>query len=191
MTIRTRTLTLFALVGVGLALASAAWAQTQAQTQPQTQTLKLAVINSQKAFETSAEGKRAAGQFQAREDQIKSNLARLDNELQTLETKLNTQRLTLSNEALLELQADIDRKTTDRKRAEEDSTKDYQQFQYNVIQKIRNEMIIIINQLSQERGFSLVLDVAASGIVYYDQAVDITDEVVRRYDASKAAAPGK
>jgi outer membrane protein len=180
MTIRLRTLAVLALVGAGFVLTAAAWAQTP--------NIKIAVINSQKAFETSSEGKRAATQFQAREDRIKSDLARLDNDLRTLETKLNTQRLTLSNEAMLQLQGDIDRKTTERKRTEEDSTKDYQQLQYNLIQKIRSDMIVIINQIAQERGYDLVLDVAASGIVYFNQTIEITDEVVRRYDAANAAA---
>jgi Skp family chaperone for outer membrane proteins len=152
------------------------------------QASKLGIINSQLAFQNSAEGKKAAAQFQAREDKIKSDLARLDNDLRALETRLNTQRMTLSNEAILQLQGDIDRKTTDRKRTEEDAGKDMQQLQYNLIQKIRNEMIVIINQLAAERGYELVLDVAASGVVYFNQAIDITDEVVRRYDASKAAA---
>ena len=158
------------------------------------QTSKLGVINSQVAFQNSAEGKRAATQFQAREDKVKADLARLDNDLRALETRLNTQRMTLSNEALLQLQGDIERKTTERKRTEEDAGKDMQQLQMNLIQKIRNEMIVIINQLAVERGFDLVLDVAASGIVYFNQGIDITDEVVRRYDATKtapAAAPAK
>ncbi|MBN2206369.1 MAG: OmpH family outer membrane protein [Candidatus Aminicenantes bacterium] len=156
------------------------------------QTPKLAVINSQLAFQNSAEGKRAATQFQAREDKIKSDLARLDNEIRGLESRLTTQRMTLSNEALLQLQGDIERKTTDRKRTEEDAARDMQQLQMNLIQKIRNEMITIINQLAAERGYDIVLDVAASGIVYHSQPIDITDEIVRRYDASKASgAPAK
>lgn len=176
-----RTLVLLALAGAGLVLTATAWAQTS----------KIAVINSPSAFQNSVEGKRAASQFQAREDKIKGDLARIDNDLRALETRLNTQRMTLTNEAVGQLQADIDRKTTERKRTEEDATRDYQQFQMNIMQKIRNEMIVIVTQIAQERGFDVVLDVAASGIVYFNPTIDITDEVVRRYDASKAAPPAK
>lgn len=178
---QTRTLTLLALAGSTFVLTAAAWAQTS----------KIAVINSPAAFQTSVEGKRAASQFQTREDKIKGDLARIDNELRALETRLSTQRLTLTNEAVVQLQGDFDRKTTERKRTEEDATRDYQQFQMNVMQKIRNEMIAIVSQIAQERGFDAVLDVAASGIVYFNQTIDITGEVVRRYDASKAAPPLK
>ncbi|MCJ7589228.1 MAG: OmpH family outer membrane protein [Candidatus Aminicenantes bacterium] len=181
MTRQTRTLTLLALAGSTFVLTATAWAQTS----------KIAVINSPAAFQTSVEGKRAASQFQTREDKIKGDLARIDNELRALETRLSTQRLTLTNEAVVQLQADFDRKTTERKRTEEDATRDYQQFQMNVMQKIRSDMIAIVSQIAQERGFDAVLDVAASGIVYFNQTIDITGEVVRRYDASKAASPQK
>lgn len=167
------------LAAAGLLLSASAWAQTS----------KLAVINSSLAFQNSVEGKRVAAQFQSREDKIKSDLARLDNELRTLESRLNTQQMTLSNEAALQLKGDIDRKTTERKRTEEDANREMTQLQQNVVFRIRNEMIVIINQMAAERGYELVLDVAASGIVYFSQAIDITDEVVRRYDASKAAEP--
>ena len=50
-------------------------------------------------------------------------------------------------------------------------------------------MVTIIQALRKERGFDVVLDLGTAGIVDYDQALDITAEVVRRYDASKAAAP--
>ena len=150
---------------------------------------KIAVINSQMAFETSVEGKKALSQMQERENKIKSELQKQDDAIRLLENKLTTGRLTMTNEALMGIQAEIEQKTTQRKRYEEDQTRDGNQFANNIIQKIRGEMVAIIEGLAKERGYDLVLDMVTSGVVTSNPTIDITTEVVRRYDQSKSATP--
>lgn len=150
---------------------------------------KVAVINSQQAFETSAEGKKALTQMQDRENKIKADIQKLDDAIRLLENKLTTGRLTMTNEALAGIQADIDKKQTERKRYEEDATRDGNQFANNLIAKIRGEMVAIIEGLAKEKGYDLVLDMVTSGVVTSSPTIDVTSEVVRRYDQSKLAAP--
>jgi outer membrane protein len=163
-----------------LVIAAASYAQ---------QATKIAIINSQKAFEVSVEGKKIMGQMQDRENKVKSDLQKLDDAIRLLDNKLSTGRLTMTQDALMAIQADIDKKTTERKRYEEDATRDAQQFSASLIQRIRGEMVTIIENLAKERGYELVLDLGTSGVVTFDPTIDVTDEVVRRYDQSKAATP--
>jgi outer membrane protein len=168
------------IIGFILAPAVAAYAQ---------QTVKIGIINSARAFELSTEGKKAVAQFQERDTKIKGDIQRLEDSIRALENRLSTGRLTMTQEALIATQADIDKKTTERKRYEEDATRDFQQFQANIVQRIRSEMVTIIQQLRKEKGYDLVLDLQGSGVVDFEPSIDITDEVVRRYDAAKAGAP--
>ena len=163
-----------------LVIAGAAYAQ---------QVTKVAIINSQKAFETSAEGKKALAQMQDRDTKIKNDIQKLDDAIRLLENKLSTGRLTMTPEALAGIQSDIEKKSTERKRYEEDATRDGQAFANNLIAKIRAEMVTIIENLAKERGLDLILDAMSSGVVTASPTIDITDEVVRRYDQSKAATP--
>src|SRR5512143_2291127 len=71
---------------------------------------KIGIINSQKAFETSIEGKKALAQLQELDSRIKGNLAKQDDAIRLLENRMNTGRLTMTPEALMALQADIDKK---------------------------------------------------------------------------------
>jgi outer membrane protein len=174
--------TLIAVLVAGLGFAAAAQAQ---------QPVKIGVINSQQAFLNSAEGKKAQSQVQDQDTKLKTDLSRLDAEIKSLESRLASQRMTLSNEAALQLQSDLDKKTTARKRREEDGAREGQQIQLAFIQRIRGEMVGIIEGLAKEKGLDLILDLAESGTVYFNPTIDITDEVIRRYDAAKAAAPKK
>ncbi|MHB8095923.1 MAG: OmpH/Skp family outer membrane protein [Candidatus Aminicenantales bacterium] len=154
------------------------------------QATKIGVINSQGAFEASAEGKKAAAQISTRTAAIKTEMDRMDAEIKQLETRLNTQRLTLTAEAGLQIQSDVDRKTTARKRYEEDAAREIQQLQSTLVEKIRMDMIAVVTAYAKENGFDLILD-ANAGVVFANPSIDITDAIVKKYDALPATPPIK
>jgi Skp family chaperone for outer membrane proteins len=155
------------------------------------QTPKIGVINSQDVLEKSAEGKRVIARLQEKDKTNQASLTKLDDDIRQLETRINTQRLTLSEEALYNMNADLQRKQTERKRVAEDAGRDFQDLQMKLFNKIQSELIPIIEAMGKEKGIDLVFDLARSGAVYFNPGIDMTDEVIRRYDASKAAPPAK
>lgn len=159
-----------------LVVVSFAFAQAQA---------KIAVVNSQDVLEKSIEGKRVLNQLAEQDKKNQDQLAKLDEEIRKLETRLNTQRLTLSEEALLQLNSDLTKKRTERTRLSEDMARDMQELQYRLYTRLQNELIPIIEQIGKEKGFDLILDLGRSGAVYVNPAIDITEEVIKRYDALK------
>jgi len=138
-------------------------------------------------LEKSAEGKRVIAQLQDKDKKGQSDLAKLDNEIKLLETKLNTQRLTLTDEAAMQISSDMEKKKTDQKRLSEDAVRELQELQYRLFNKVQGELIPIIEGIGKERGMDVIFDLAKSGAVYFNPVVDLTDDVIRRYDASKAA----
>jgi len=151
------------------------------------QTGKIGVINSQAVLERSVEGKRVITQLQERDKKGQSDLAKLDTEIKQLETKLSTQRLTLTDEAAIQINSDLERKKTDQKRLSEDAVREIQELQYRLFNKVQAELIPIIEGLGKEKGADVIFDLAKSGAVYFNPVIDFTEEVIRRYDASKAA----
>ena len=155
------------------------------------QSPKLGVINSQDVLERAAEGKRVIARLQDKDKSNQAILTKFDEEIRQLETKINTQRLTLAEEALYNMNADLQKKQTDRKRVAEDAVRDFQDLQVKLFQKVQSELIPIIEALGKEKGLDLILDLAKSGAVYYNPVIDLTEDVIKRYDASKAAPPAK
>ncbi len=151
------------------------------------QTGKIGVLNSQAVLERSAEGKRVIAQLQDRDKKGQGDLVRLDNEIKQLETRLTTQRLTLTDEAALQINSDLERKRTDQKRLSEDHVREMNELQYRLFNKVQNDLIPIIEALGKEKGMDIIFDLQKSGAVYFNPAVDVTEEVIKRYDASKPA----
>lgn len=150
------------------------------------QTIKVGVINSQEILEKSIEGKKAISQLEERNRKNQQDLSKLDEQIRQLETKLNTQQLTMTQEAILSLSADLERKRTERQRMAEDANRDMQELQQRLFLKIQSEVMPVIAKLGQEKGIDVMLDLRASGVLYFNPAIDLTDEVIKRYDAGKS-----
>jgi Skp family chaperone for outer membrane proteins len=41
--------------------------------------------------------------------------------------------------------------------------------------------------IGQERGYTVVLEATEGGVVYWSDSVDITDELIKRYNAANPA----
>jgi Skp family chaperone for outer membrane proteins len=79
----------------------------------------------------------------------------------------------------------LESKTTARKRFAEDTYKDMNAMTQRMFQKIQGELLPIIEKLGKERGLDIIFDLGSSGAVYYSPTIDVTQEVIKRYDASK------
>lgn len=151
------------------------------------QTIKIGVVDSQKILENSIEGKRVIAQLEEKGRSLQTELSKIADQIKLLENKLTTQRLTLTDEAAAQIQADLERKRTEQKRQAEDASREGQELQYRLYNKVQNELIPVIEAVGKEKGLDVVLDLARSGAVYYNPVADLTSEIIRRYDALKAA----
>jgi hypothetical protein len=62
-------------------------------------------------------------------------------------------------------------------------------MQNEIYQKLGSKMMPIVEQYAKEHEFSLVLDpgMQSSQVLFYDPTIEITDDIVKRYDAAGTA----
>ncbi len=149
------------------------------------QVSKIGVINSQEVLEKSAEGKRVLAQLEDKNKRNSGRIDKLDGDIRKLETEMSTQRLTLTQEALMQKSADLDRKRTERKRLAEDLLREMNELTARLFQRVQNELLPIIDKIGKEKDLDIIFDLAKSGAVYVNPVVNITAEVIKRYDESK------
>ncbi len=166
-------LTLFVAV-----LVSAGFAQEQ---------LKIGVVDSNEVLEKSTEGKKVVAQLQSKDSKAQADIAKLDEDIRLLETRLNTQRLTLTQEAMRNIQADLDRKRTERTRFAEDQVREITDMTNTLFGRIQTELRPIIEAVGKEKNLDVIFDLGASGVIYFNPTINLTAEVILKYDASKAS----
>jgi len=148
---------------------------------------KMGIIDSQQVLEKSVEGKKVIARLQETDKKNSTAVANMDDQIRQIQTKLNTGRLTMTDEAAMQLQADLEKKSTERKRVAEDAVASMQELSQRLFLKLQNELMPIVQALGREKGFDIIFDVQKSGAIFWNPAVDVTEEVIKRYDASKAA----
>jgi len=151
------------------------------------QAAKIGIVNSQDVLEKSAEGKKIIAQLQDRDKQNQAAITKLDTDIQQTQTRINTQRLTLTEDALMQLSTQLDRLQTERKRKAEDAYSTMTEFTNKLFKRLQDDLIPIITQLGKEKGIDMIFDLQKSGAIYVNPLIDLTQEVIKRYDASKAA----
>lgn len=156
---------------------------------------KVAVIDMRRAVTENTEGKKAAEKFVAEMTKRQTDLQGKQKAIQDLQNKLQTQDKALSDAAKAELSRDIERRTTDLNRAQEDAQKELDDIQNVSLRPIAERVNTILGAYASENGFTVVFDVGQSGIIFASDVSDITTEIIRRFDAEAAKAapktPGK
>jgi len=148
---------------------------------------RIGIVNPMQVMEKSAEGKNILARLEKKSKENQDKLVKMDDQIRDLETRINTQRLTLTQESLMNMSTDIERKRTDRKRFAEDSYREFTQLRDRLFNKVKQELIPIIEQIGKERNMVAIFDLTTSGVIYFIPTIDLTEEVIKKYDASKAS----
>jgi outer membrane protein len=145
----------------------------------------LAVIDVQRVVTDSDPGKESLQRLRTLQDEKIAEGRTLQTELEGLREQLNKQRLTLSEQKLAEMSGQIEDKTIALQRFEDDAKRSLEEARRTALGRLEEQIMPIINQIGKERGFTLIFNKFQSGLVYADETVDITDDVIRRFNTAE------
>jgi outer membrane protein len=150
--------------------------------------LRVAVINVQRVASESQMGKAATARAQALNQQKVAALSQMNTKLQADQQKLASEGLQLTDAARMELQRSIADQQKDLQRAQQDAQDDVQQLRETLQQSFEAKLTPVIKAVAQERKLSLIFRVEQGDLVYWDRALDLTEEVVKRIDTAEAGS---
>jgi len=149
---------------------------------------KIGVINIQQAIASTTEGKAALGGLQKKYEPKRLELQKRQDEINALQDQLQKQTATLSDDERSRLTRDLDDKQRIFKRMQEDDQSDWQADNQDAVTRIGQKMVKVINDYAQKNGFTLVIDDSQLPVYYVAQGADITEPIVKLYDAANPAA---
>jgi len=166
-----------ALMGAMLALMSAAI--------PARAEMKFAYVDVQRALNECDAGKKAKAEFQGRVTSLESRLQRQQDEVQTLKDEIEKKGMLMTE---TERQSKQDQYVTKLKNFERDykDSKDELQAKDNeMTAKIVHDLAQIIRSLGERDGYTMVME--KGSILWGAPGIDITDQVIRSYNAMHVA----
>ena len=151
---------------------------------------KIGLLNVMRVMAECNEGKLTLGEFQKKVEAKKGELDKKNTELQDLQKQLQSQARTLNDESRAALAKSIEVKTTELQRAQDDAQKEFGSLQNEILGRLGNKIAPVVQQFAKDNGFAIVVDTSNqnSQVVYFDPSIDVTDEIIKKVDASLAAA---
>ncbi len=145
----------------------------------------LAVIDVQRVVTESDPGKDALNRLRMLQEEKIAEGQNLQQELDALRDQFTKQRFTLAEDKLEELNGQIEDRTIALQRFEDDAKRALEEARRTYLGRLEESIMPIINDVGKERGFTLIFNKFQSGLVYADEAVDITDDVIRRFNTAQ------
>jgi outer membrane protein len=155
------------------------------------QSSKVAAVDFERAVVQNAEGKKASEKFNAAVQAKQTQLAQRQKDIDDATKKLQNGARTLSDAAKAELQRDIDKKTTELQRLNEDAQKELEMMRDELLRPIAQRATALLNAMAEQQGYTLVVDVSnpQSNVVFVNEKFNITEDLIKRIDAEAAKAP--
>ena len=174
-----------------LLAAPAALAQGTTGAAPAAAPTRVGVISVRQAIITTAEGKQASAELQSQFAPRQTELQNLSKQIQDAQAR--GQQQTTPDDERARLARQIDAWTRSAQRKQQELQEDVQGAENEVADRIGRKMIEIVDRYARENGFAVVIDVSAQStpVVYAASAVDITQDIVRLYDAAHPLRPAQ
>ena len=148
---------------------------------------KVAVIDIQRIAAESVEGKAATSKAQALQQQKLNELNELSKKLQADQQRLQTSGAMMNAQARSELERSIERQQKELQRAQQDAQDEVAQLQQDLQTDFQNKLFPVIQQVVTEKGIHLLFSARDAGLVFVDPGLDLTAEVIKRFDAASTA----
>jgi len=143
---------------------------------------KIAYVDLQRALAETDEGKRATGRIKADFEKKQKELDARQEELKRMKESLDKQGSVLKPEALAAKQQELQQKFIQLQETYVRLQKDLEQKQGTEMQKLLGKMQAVITEIAQKEGYTYVFEKNA-GIVYGPPSLDLTNELIRKYNA--------
>jgi outer membrane protein len=154
---------------------------------------KIAYINVQAIASNSIEGKAATAKIQEWNKKKTAELQTKNKQAQDLQAKLQQGGGVLSDAARSQNEKELQKLQRELQGMQEDAQQEQQDMTEKLQAEFQTKLNPIIDQVATEKNLHVVFDAINGGMVWANTGLDITAEVIKRFDASvsKPAAPKK
>jgi outer membrane protein len=145
---------------------------------------KIGVVEFQRLFENSDAGKEIKAQITTQGKKMEAELKEKGAEIEEIKKRLERESLVMSKEMREEKEREFRIKINDIKTLQKKYEVELQGYQKKLMSGLQSETLEIIDEMGKSGGYLLIMD--KRGVLYSPTTIDITDEVIKQYNARHA-----
>jgi Skp family chaperone for outer membrane proteins len=145
---------------------------------------KFAYVNLPALTSMSVDGKAAASTYQAETKKRQTEAEAKAKKMQADQQRLETGGTVMSAEARAALEKDIAAQQRDGERFEQDAQAELNELQQVLQNEYNKKLFPVLEKMAKDYGLQMLFSAAESGLIWAEPGVDLTNEAVKRMDAS-------
>jgi outer membrane protein len=153
--------------------------------------LKVGILDFQKVLESSKAGQAAREKINEAGKDMEAELKTRKEEIEENRKKLEREALVMNKEAKEERERQIRIQINDFKALQQKYYNEFKTQEQTQIRQIQKEVFELAEKMGKEEGFSLILEKRESAALYFDASLEITEQLIRRYDEISSEAAEK
>jgi outer membrane protein len=152
---------------------------------------KFAFIDIQAVASNSAEGKAATAKLDELRKKKNTELLSRNTSLKAMQEKLNAGGSVMNDQARGLLEKEIEKATRDLQYAQTDAQTEVTEMTNQLQGEFQEKLNPVIEQLRIDKGLLMIFSIRDSGVVAAEPGLDLSTEVIKRFDAANKTAPKK
>ncbi len=141
---------------------------------------KIAFVDQRRAILSSTEGREAERVLQELATEKQQEIASQEEELRRLGAELEAQQYVLTAQAIDERRLDLGKKRNDLERKRQEVQEELRLQERKMLAPLVKKFAEALQEIGKKEGLSLILDRSSPGVLYLEDALDITELVVER-----------
>lgn len=145
--------------------------------------VKIGVVDMKKILRESKAAKKAQDVFKKDLEGKRATLVAKQKEIQNMEEQLKKNEAGMTAEARQKAAIQIAKDVRELKLTTGDMDEELKGMDRDLTQKIVNDVMKVVNSYTKKGNYTIILE--RSNVLDMDQAMDITDAIIKQYDAKK------
>ncbi len=153
--------------------------------------VKIGYVDLQKALNESSAGKAAKAEIAAKYKKYQKTLEERQKELADQKSELEKQSMLLAQDARDDKEHAYQQKVKDFQRFAKDAQDDLKQKDSDFTRQIIANLVGVVKTLGKKEGYTIILEKSQSSVLYAENKIDLTEQVIKAYDAQSKKESGK
>jgi outer membrane protein len=146
------------------------------------QNVKVGVVDLQKFQKNSKAFQRASLVVKKKFDDMQQKLNDERSSLSKLDDELKKQSMMLSLDAQEDKKRELEKKQRQFKFMYDEYSQEMKDTEMEAIKKVMKELEKVVEEMGKKEGYTIILERRTLGLLYFNNAVDLTDRVTEAYD---------
>jgi outer membrane protein len=151
---------------------------------------KVAVVDFQKALDSVQDGETARKKLDSMMKEKQTAIKGMETQLKGMKEEYDKQALILSDAARKQKEQEMMNAQMQYQQAYAQSENEMQQLYVQLMEGLLAKMRTIAGEIGKEKGYDLILETSAGGVVYWGTTLDVTSELITRYNQKNPSTGG-